>query len=68
MIRDVTQEVVFGNNDDECLPIVECVCGTRFDAWTFVISIYRDEAKACPNCGRRLYFELGIRVYEVAGN
>jgi len=67
MDRDVTSLVDFNNNDDEYLPIIKCVCGATFESWTFNISIYPDTAYSCPNCGRRLYFTLGIRVYEVAG-
>lgn len=65
MDKDVTALVDFNNNDDECLPIRQCVCGEKFDAWKFIISIYRDDAYACPNCGRKLYFAPGIKVYEV---
>ena len=61
--RDVTDQVGFGNNDDECLPITKCVCGATFPAWEFFISIYDDEPYKCPECGLGLYFSLRIRVY-----
>ena len=43
------------------------MCGALFDSrsWEFVLSIYRDIAKVCPACGRRLYFTAGVRVFEV---
>ena len=62
---DVTDDVEFGNNDDEALPIKRCVCGLRFGLWNFIISIYRDMPHKCNGCGRRLYFSNAIRVYQV---
>jgi hypothetical protein len=62
---DVTDWVAFHGNDDEHLPLVKCVCGQRFQAWDFILGIYREWAKECPNCGRKLYFRNDIRVYEV---
>ena len=63
--KDVTRLIEFGNNDDEALPVIKCVCGQKFGSWEFCISIYRDGADACPSCGRKLYFHLGIKIYEV---
>lgn len=63
--KDVTSLVDFQNNDDECLPITQCVCGKKFSPWSFIISIYEDGAYACPNCGRKFFFRLGIRVFQV---
>ena len=65
---DVTDLVDFQNNDDECLPITKCVCGTVFAPWQFIISIYEDSPYKCPECGRGLYFRLGIRVFEVTND
>lgn len=62
--RDVTDQMDFENNDDECLPVTKCVCGATFATWTFIISIYSDDPYKCPECGRGLYFSLRIRVYE----
>jgi len=62
--KDITNLVDFNGNDDEYLPLTECVCGQRFEPWKFIISIYRDTPKECPNCKRKLYFKMGIRVYE----
>ena len=61
---DVTDLVEFSNNDDEILPITRCVCGKRYPAWHFTISIYRDEPYYCDACDRRLYFTLAIRVFQ----
>lgn len=66
--RNVTSLVDFELNDDECLPITKCMCGAEFGHWKFMISVYRDHAYRCPKCGRGLYFELQITVYEVTDN
>jgi hypothetical protein len=42
-IREVTDKVDFGWNEDECLPIIECVCGTEFDLWEQVLGVYKDD-------------------------
>ena len=62
---DVTDQVSFGNSDDEHLPITKCICGERFGHWNFTIGIYKDEPKECPMCGRRYFFTTSTRVYEV---
>lgn len=65
--KDVTQLVDFdaGQIDSECLPLYKCVCGKTFDSWDFLLGIYRENASRCPQCNRRLYFSVGIRVFEV---
>ena len=65
MSTNVTTKVDFLGNDDECLPILKCVCGKIFPAWTFIISIYEDTPTPCPDCGRKLWFSMGIQVYEI---
>jgi DNA-directed RNA polymerase subunit RPC12/RpoP len=62
--RDVTDKVAFLNNDDELLPIIKCVCGQKFEPWTFIISIYKDDPTECQSCGRKLFFRNMIRVFE----
>ena len=63
--RDVTDLIKRGYVDDECMPIEKCVCGAEFKSWTFIISIYKDHAYECPKCGRKLYFTMRVRVFEV---
>lgn len=63
--RDVTHLVELGSIDDELIPVNRCICGHPGGWGNFTISIYRDTPYKCPNCGRGLYFTLGIRVYEV---
>lgn len=62
---DITSQVKFGNSDDEFLPLTECACGEKFEAWDFILSIYRDTPKTCSKCGRKMYFSNSITVYEV---
>lgn len=63
--RDVTELVRRGYVDDEHMPIEKCVCGAEFKSWTFNISIYRDSPHECQKCGRKLYFTMSVRVFEV---
>ena len=66
-MKDVTDLVEFGSNDDECLPLYKCVCGAKYESWKFTLSIYSDPdwANECKFCGRKLYFSISIRVYEI---
>lgn len=66
MDKDITSEVSFERNDDECLPLTKCACGRKFPAWDFILGMERDYPHAC-DCGRRLYFTLDIKVFEVEG-
>ena len=67
--RDVTELVDFGLNDDDVLPLLRCVCGANFDPWHFIISVGGDGSgnyvHSCPVCGRKLYFTVSIKVFEV---
>ena len=65
MDKDITNDCRYELNDDECLPLTRCACGQEFNPWSFTLSIYRDSPDICPNCGRKLYFGVKIRVYEV---
>lgn len=62
---DVTKQVRFGGNDDELLPITQCVCGAKFKPWEFMIGVYKDDPYKCPTCGAKLYFSWDITVYEI---
>ncbi len=68
--KEVTDLVEFLGNDDECLPITKCICGARFDPWTFIISIYRNGnphsfSDECIHCKRKFYFRTSIRIFEI---
>ena len=64
-IVDVTKQVDFHFNDDEWLPITKCVCGEKFSAWDFIISIYEDSPYKCPKCGAKLFWGSNIKVYQI---
>jgi DNA-directed RNA polymerase subunit RPC12/RpoP len=64
---DITDQIKFNayDVDGESLPIQRCVCGRSFDFWDFVISIYDDDPHECPECGRKMFFRVVARIYEV---
>jgi DNA-directed RNA polymerase subunit RPC12/RpoP len=62
---DVTHLVDTGPVDDECLPLLKCICGQKFDMWSIILSIYEDEATECPHCRRKFIFNSSVRVYQV---
>lgn len=64
MEKDITSEVSFLRNDDECLPLTKCACGKIFEAWDFILGMEKDYPKSCLSCGRKMYFILEIKVYE----
>jgi hypothetical protein len=64
-IVNVTAQVDFELNDDESLALTKCVCGARFEPWTFIIDMYKNDPVACPMCDRKLFFTLDIAVFEV---
>lgn len=62
---DVSNQMDWNLPDDEFLPVTKCVCGTKFPVWSFSVSIYDDNPKTCPICGRKFFFSNSIRIYEV---
>lgn len=64
-ITDVTNEVEFGDNDANFMPIDKCICGHKSGYWNFVISTESDDSNKCPNCGAKFYFTIKINVYQV---
>ena len=63
--RDVTNLVKFDLNDDTSLPLLKCVCGRQFKMWEHIIGMEPKGATLCSRCGRNLYFEVVIKVYEI---
>ena len=61
---DITDKVAFGLNDDERLPLMKCVCGEKFEPWDFTLGIDSDPGypEECPNCKRKMWFSVEIRV------
>lgn len=65
-ISDVTSQVSFDLNDDECLPITKCTCGAKFKSWEFFISVNDGgEYYSCPQCGSKFYWATHIKVFQV---
>ena len=63
--KDVTELMLFGDIDNEYLPIDKCACGAEFGYWEFLLNVYKDTPRACWHCGRRFYFRNKITIYEV---
>ena len=63
---DITDKVAFGLNDGEFLPFMKCACGETFEPWNFILGMDSDPdyPKECPNCKRKMWFSVEIRVYE----
>jgi hypothetical protein len=62
---DVTDQMDYGNSDDESLPILKCACGAKFGNWEHFIGIYKDSPTICPKCGRGFIFTGTITILEV---
>lgn len=53
------------NPDDESLPLTRCACGVEYKPWNLILSIYHDEPRDMPCCGRKLYFSNRVEIHEV---
>ena len=60
----ITDKVRFGLNDAEFLPIERCICGKTFGHWDFFIDSDPKHPTACPACGRKMWFSVGITVWQ----
>jgi NAD-dependent protein deacetylases, SIR2 family len=65
MKTDITDKVYTGSPDGELVPLNKCACGKEFEYWDFILSIYDDNPKECPNCGRKLFASIQVRVFEI---
>jgi hypothetical protein len=65
---DVTDKTDFGFNDDEVLPLTQCVCGTKFAPWAAILHLPSEEPWQCPNCQAKLTFRVTIRVFKITNN
>jgi len=63
-VKDITSEVEFGHKS-KSLSLTKCVCGKEFYFWNFILSEGSDYPSECPECGRKMYFEVNIKVYEI---
>ena len=66
--KNVTELVEHGLPDNDSMGMRRCVCGAEFIMWGYYITMHRKSARACPECGRKLYFTQTISVYEVEGS
>jgi len=64
---DVTHLIDYSQiNDGEYLVLTKCVCGKPiYDSFDGGISIYGKNIDPMPCCGRKLYFSMSVKVYEV---
>lgn len=57
-----------GDIGDDEMAVHECVCGARFVPWEFYLTTNQDDPKACPQCGRRFFFQVWVKVFEVTND
>jgi len=62
--KDVTKSIRCDLNDGDSLPLTKCVCGQEYMGWVFVLHSDRNDPTTC-RCGRKLYFQCQVRVFEV---
>jgi hypothetical protein len=63
--KDITSQVRIHSYDEEVATLTRCICGETFEPWDFSLGIYKDDPKECPNCHRRMYCSISVKVYEV---
>ncbi len=65
---DITDQVTFGWNDGEDLPLTKCVCGKKWPKWAGPLlgtETSPRHAIECPSCGRKLCWDTQIQVFEI---
>ena len=70
--KNITDLVEIGRHDENRLAIVKCVCNTEFGPWSFIVRKSDDKSGGrfwaqegeCPECKRRLFFTVTIKVYD----
>jgi hypothetical protein len=65
MAKDITDLVTIGASDGDTVPLYRCVCGKEYAPWDFTLSSDEDRPRKCRACGRRMYIEVVIRVFEI---
>ena len=62
---DITDKVRVGLNDGDRMPLERCVCGDESEPWEgLVLDTDPEDKSKCPNCGRKMWFEISIRVFQ----
>lgn len=64
MKLEITNKVLVGLNDGDSIPLERCVCGDVSEPWEFVLHTDKDDPNKCDNCGRKMWFEIEIRVFQ----
>ena len=64
MKLDITNKVLVGLNDGESIPLEKCVCGDVSEPWEFVLHTDPSDPNKCDICGRKMWFEISIRVFQ----
>ena len=70
--KNITDFVKIGRHDENRLAIVKCACNAEFGPWSFIVTKADDKADGlfwstegvCPECKRKLFFTVTIKVYE----
>ena len=66
--EDITKSVKFTNYEDQessKVALLKCACGKEFQPHIF--PLYVDdggEIKECPECHRKIFFDIKIRIFE----
>jgi len=61
----MTKRHRWGDIDGELVWLSQCKCGAEFKPWDFILTIYEDDPRQCPECGRMLYFSVKVTIHEV---
>ena len=66
---DITDKVLVGGSLEgiEMIPLERCVCGLEFPDWAFPLWLGHSDSgdkATCPNCGRKMWFEVTIKVFQ----
>ncbi|MCP4990874.1 MAG: hypothetical protein GY928_33985 [Colwellia sp.] len=64
-IEDVTHLVEVGQQGDEHITFLKCVCGAKYEHWDFLLSIYREDPNQCAKCFRWFYYTTDVKVFQV---
>ena len=59
---DITAGVEYGRPEEEHLPLLACICGESFRAWTEFVGKNSSDPWQCPECGVKLIFGQQIKV------
>ena len=64
-MKDITNQIVFGDVEGEALPLDRCACGQLFAYWQAVLHSEKLDPFVCDKCGRRMVFSNKITIWEL---